>query len=582
MIDHRRALTLAATAIDFPLDASDSGILESHIRDCAACRAELAAFHHDAARLAALPAIAPPAWVGGVIGKAHPPNRVLLLAAAALLLAASAGIAILIGGARQDARIPDVSPSVPALPSPVASPLPSASPEPARSPASTLAAVTAGTIPASLGGAQMAPGPDGGLYVLIDAPRELLAGPPSQTVLALLDGAGRPRPGWPVRLTGWSCGVPNTAYRAWTTATDGSTRLVCTEDVVGDAAPRHLAFAFDPTGRTMPGWPVEIPAGEVWEPPQVVGDELRFVAHEFSPSNGDGAPQPGAWWVTSVAADGTVRPGVRYEVPDISPFRMERLASDGAAYLLATRGDVGTFTTEIVALDVDGVRVGWPKTEDGILSYPAIGPQGRVYVTRIQGSGASTRSQTLVYERDGASVAIKSDGLPMAAADEGTGAGVWPAAPTIAADGIVVIVGDAAGRTVAYAIDPSGHTMPGWPYRPEAESQTQGVCPARVAGCGVWRTVAAVGSDDTTYLLVAPADKKKGGSIVAIGTDGQVPAGWPVRIPAVDTGFWSVVVGSDGTVYALAVEPAAGRNSWTLYAIDPDGAVRARTPMITP
>ncbi len=134
MIDHRHALALAATALDFPLDASDRGMLDAHLRECAACRAELAAFHHDAARLAALPPIAPPAWVRGVIGKAHAVHRFVLLAAAALLLTASAGIALVVGSALRDARFPDVSPA------------PST---PARSSAEPTAAASIATVAAS-------------------------------------------------------------------------------------------------------------------------------------------------------------------------------------------------------------------------------------------------------------------------------------------------------------------------------------------------------------------------------------------------------------------------------------------------
>lgn len=134
MIDHRRALTLAATALDFPLDASDRAILEAHVRECTACRAELAAYHRDAARLAALPPIAPPARVRGAIGRAHPVHRFVLLAAAALLLTASAGIALVVGSALRDARNPDVSPA------------PST---PARSSAEPTAAASIATVAAS-------------------------------------------------------------------------------------------------------------------------------------------------------------------------------------------------------------------------------------------------------------------------------------------------------------------------------------------------------------------------------------------------------------------------------------------------
>lgn len=129
MIDHRHALLLAAGAVDFPLDPADRDILEAHLRECAACRAELAAFHHDATRLAALPPIAPPAWVRGVIGRAQRPHHFVLLAAAALLLSAAAGTALIVGSALRDARIADVSPSARPAPT-VATSLRNGSPEP--------------------------------------------------------------------------------------------------------------------------------------------------------------------------------------------------------------------------------------------------------------------------------------------------------------------------------------------------------------------------------------------------------------------------------------------------------------------
>jgi hypothetical protein len=586
MIDHRRALMLAATAIDFPLDASERGVLDAHVRECAACRMEVAAYHHDAARLAALPPTAPPAWVRGAIGRSRRPNRIVLLAAAALLLTASAGVA-LVGAELRNARTPDVLPSERPVPSAAAvNQPPDRSSQPTRTPMSSPPIWTTGSIPAALGDGQMAPGPDGGLYVLIDAPQVLLAGPPSRTVLALLDAGGQPRPGWPIALAGWNCSDPNGAERAWSAAADGSTRLVCSNDIVGDAAPRHVAFAFDATGRVMPGWPVELPAGDMTSPPQVVGTELRVLQHEFATTNGDGSPQAGAWWVTGVAADGTIRQGVRYDVPDIVPYQDVRLGSDGAAYLLAVSGTPGAEITQIVALDVSGVRDGWPLKVQGVVSHPSIGPQGRVYVVQTQGTGASIRSQTLVFEPNGLDVPIGSAALPVPARSEWTGAGAdfFLAAPTVAADGTAFIVADVGGRTVAYAIDPSGVSLPGWPAPLEAGLQMQGTCDASgtATGCGVWSTSPSVGPDDTVYLLLAGTDPKHAGSIVAITPDGQVRPGWPVRVPTGGAGFWSAVVSPDGTVYAMAVEPSPGGTVRTLYAIAADGTVRGRTPIVDP
>jgi hypothetical protein len=110
MISHRDALVLAATAIDFPLDASERAFLKAHVHECASCRLDVAAYQHDSARLAALPPMAPPAWVRGAIGRSRRPNRMVLLAAAALVLTAGAGVA-LVGAELRNARTPDVPPA---------------------------------------------------------------------------------------------------------------------------------------------------------------------------------------------------------------------------------------------------------------------------------------------------------------------------------------------------------------------------------------------------------------------------------------------------------------------------------------
>jgi hypothetical protein len=47
--------------------------------------------------------------------------------------------------------------------------------------------------------------------------------------------------------------------------------------------------------------------------------------------------------------------------------------------------------------------------------------------------------------------------------------------------------------------------------------------------------------------------------------------------------FWSVVVGSDGTVFALAVEPeAGGTSSASILAIAQDSRVRSITTILEP
>jgi hypothetical protein len=534
------------------------------------------------------------ATVRGEIGRPRGPRRVSLPVAVTVLLVAAVAVAI-VGLALREARTPVVVPSASPSPSPiivatsdrpsptvvVSQPLaPSA--EPTRVPMSSPPVATTASIPVARGGAQMAPGPDGGLYVLIDAPRGAVTGPPSRAVLALLDAAGKPRPGWPIALTGWSCKDQNSAARVMSTAADGSIRLVCIEDVAAEATGRQVGLAFDPAGQMMPGWPVELPAVEIWgSQPQMVGDELLVLAHKSAGSLGDGAPQPGAWWVISVAVDGTVRQGVRYEVPDISPYKSGAIATDGAVYLLGVRGDSGALTTEIVPLDVNGVRSGWPQTVEGVTSMPTVGPGGRLFFTRTKGQGTSMRTQRLVFERDGRSVGTGSAGLPIAPSVDYTGAGSGLAAPAVAADGTTFLVGEVDGRPPVYALGPTGLRLPGWPYRLDGRSGTQGACSSQDTGCGAWRTVPAVGPDGTLYLLVAAYDRLHGGSIVAIGMDGRVRAGWPVRLP-MSASFWSAIVRADGSVQALAVASRSGRDTWTLYRIDSNGTVRQRTPIVTP
>ncbi len=101
-------------------------------------------------------------------------------------------------------------------------------------------------------------------------------------------------------------------------------------------------------------------------------------------------------------------------------------------------------------------------------------------------------------------------------------------------------------------------------------------------GCGVWRTVPALGPGEHVLLvLLAPADAKSSRRVVAVGPDGRVVDGWPVKLtnPA---GRWDVVVaGADGTVYATAVEPAGAGSAITLLAITPDSEVAWRSTLIS-
>ncbi len=59
--------------------------------------------------------------------------------------------------------------------------------------------------------------------------------------------------------------------------------------------------------------------------------------------------------------------------------------------------------------------------------------------------------------------------------------------------------------------------------------------------------------------------------------------GWPVELKRAGSEFWSVVVGPDGTAYALAIEPESSRtSSASILAIAPDSTVRYTTTIIDP
>lgn len=77
--------------------------------------------------------------------------------------------------------------------------------------------------------------------------------------------------------------------------------------------------------------------------------------------------------------------------------------------------------------------------------------------------------------------------------------------------------------------------------------------------------------------------RRSAGASGAVGPDGRVRPGWPVELTRPGAEFWSVVVGSDRTVYALAVEPEAGdTSSASILAIAPDSTVRSTTTIIEP
>jgi hypothetical protein len=431
----------------------------------------------------------------------------------------------------------------------------------------------------------MGASPDAGTWILTVHEGGTDADPTSVSVVGLVDASGQPKPGWPIALTGWRC-AEDGPPRPLPVATDGSIRLVCAEDSLVDGPLRHMGFAFDPAGRALPGWPVELPAVGLSTSAVVVGDELRLVASEVASTEGQSSTdQAAAWWLVAVSATGDVRTGRRYEVADAAGSFDVRMASDGNAYRLAFSGTTDAIRTEITAIDLDGVRPGWPVTVLGITSQPVAGSDGSLAVVRLTKPGLT--SQVLWLSADGGAPVATSGDLPLDPSDDRTGAGAVLLGPILGADGTAWVVGtvDSTKPAVAHLVRGSATVDR---FLRDLPVQRQGSCDSADTGCGVWRAVPTVRPDGT---LLLPEDatgdggglaSSGGGSIAAIAPDGTIPKGWPVFLPDSMAGYWSVFAATDGTIHALAVVPTDGGNEWSFIVLGADGTIGAATPIIAP
>ena len=414
----------------------------------------------------------------------------------------------------------------------------------------------------------MAPRPGGDLYVTIPDP----AGSVS---VALLDPAGDVQPGWPVTIAGpTACGL-------LLPVADGSVRVVCMPDDLNQELNVGMrAFAFDAQGAALGGWPVDVVGAS--EAARMIGDDLTlFPVSPLTDVEVDGQPTAQGS-IVSIARDGRVLTGEA--VPMDQTCCGDRLGIDGNgdAYGVWTvdESDVG----RISSAGPSGVRGGWPVDIAGRASGPAFQADGRTVV--FVGTAARKTSRVLAFGPGGKAVAARSPRLPITTVqppDTGGCTASVPRPPVVAPDGTVFLYSEAAAPV--YALDPSLAVLRGWPYTPaeplvrpapgfETE-QEAGFCPTPA--------VPAAGPDGTLYLLLEPRTNAVGGSVVALRRNGRVLKGWPVVLRRAGSEFWSVVVGPDGTVYALAIEPeAGGTKSASVLAIAPDSLVRYTTTIIDP
>lgn len=592
---HDAFLELAATTIDFDLHEDERAELDRHLAGCDECRRTATAFRDDAAAIATGPgprlsAVRSEAILATVLRPPKRPTPLRLLAGGALVAVLVAGLVA--AGLEYIRRSQDPllavqpSPSDSSAPGPSNGPTtgPSASPgQTPQPPAGTsrpAAPPIVGALPVRGSGQvlgtqiRMAPGPDGNVYVSIPA-RE------GSVLLALLGQTGRPRPGWPIML------ADTASCDSVFPVEDGSVRALCTLDNPdGTFLGVVRALAFDPKGDLLPGWPIDFDlyGADGYFAGRVIGDELTvYTWASLGDQIEEGQPAGNAW-IMRVAADGTVRSGAQVQY-GIGCCNVDTWAvgPDGVAYGMVhdfAQTPAGT-TSELAAVGSAGVPAGFPVVVEGIASKPAFDAAGQIHVT--VGVPTERSAMTLVFDPDGRGVFAGSGGLGIAATSDWTGAGGnFPAAPLVGTDGTTFVIDTIDGTTVA-GLNPSGGVMAGWPYRSEIGLEYTGFCGPPDTGCGQFRAAPAVGPDNVLYLLHAAATTSAGGSLVALGEDGRVVAGWPVGLRRAGSEFWSVVVAPDNTAYALAIEPEPnGSHSATILAIGPDSTVFYTATVVEP
>ena len=294
----------------------------------------------------------------------------------------------------------------------------------------------------------------------------------------------------------------------------------------------------------------------------------------------------------TIVADGTVGEGARVEYStDCCAPDTWAIGPDKVAYGVMRRAnDTGTqATSQLIAVSNAGVPAGFPVALEGVASTPAFDRDGRLHVTVATVSVDSPYhgpARTLVFDRNGQPVAGGSGDLGLVASDtcvgiEGSCEG--PAAPLVGPDGTAFVIGAGSQGTIAARVMPSGEMTGGWPYRTDAEHQAASFCEPGDVCEGYNLAMPAISPDNVLYLIHRAATESTGGSVEAIGPNGRVVSGWPVGLQRAGSGFWSVVVGSDGTVYALAIEPEPGDgSSATILGIAPDSTVRYTTTIVDP
>jgi hypothetical protein len=576
---HDTFLELAATAIDFEIDPNERAELDRHLAGCDECRRTVERYREDAVAIAASggPRLTPTRSEAILAAVLKPPRSrpsMRLLAVGALIAVLGAGLAL--AGIECLRRADDLA----VVPSPGTSVSPGPSSEPTRGPSQSAGPTVApgatppparppvaGAFPVAGSGQElgtlirMAPGTLGDLYVSV-AGRD-------GTTLARVGGNGEVRDGWPILLPG------ATPCPLLLPASDGGLRVVCNDAALPDP-PLNMpvrAFAFDPDGRPLGGWPVALPCCFNG---RMVPDNLTLLAREYSSEerpDGDG-------WIVTVAPDGTVSHGARVPFADDCCLDRWAVGPGGVAYGSVTDFSGPDPVSHLHAVGFDGIQPGFPTRIDGIISAPAFDARAVIYVT----VGSPTQPPAKVVLVDWSNGRTESTReLDLVATSDWNGAGgEYPARPIVEDLGKIFVVDTSDGIEIA-GLDSGHQPLPGWPYRAGMGLEQTGFCSSQDTGCGQFRAEPVLGWDDVLYVPHAAATSSTGGRIVAAGPDGEIVDGWPVGLTRPGAEFWSIVVDLDHNAYALAIEPEpGGSHSATIVAIAPDSSVTYTLTVIEP
>ncbi len=593
---HEGFLELAAAAIDFDLGDYDRAELARHIAGCDNCRRTATAYRDDAAAIASAagPHLSPGRSVAILADALRPPKRsrpLRRVAAAVLVVTIVAGLAaagtVYIRTSKDPlvAVLPSLDSTSSAAPSAEPTGGPTDPPGLTRqSPTGTSRPVdppTVGALPVRGSGEElgsrirMAPGASDDLYVSI--PR-----PDGSVLVALLDSTGRSRAGWPIVLR------QTTSCEQLLPVEDGSVRLLCALENQAGNPFNVRAFGFDSSGASLAGWPIDLDryGADGSFAGRVIGDELTVLAWDALGVQVEKGQPAGTAWIVRVTANGTVRAGAKVSYGTDCCSDTWAIGPDGVAYgTIQQLADTGAVTTsQLVAVGPAGVPAGFPVAIDGGASRPAFDAAGRIHVT--VGTPFKRPTRTLAFDAGGRTVEAGSAELEIASTSEVIGidrTGDVPVAPLVGGDGTTFVVDLSGGTTTVAGVSPSGHIVAGWPYRSDLRIQDTGFC-ARGDLCpGSTWAAPTIGPGNVLYLLRAAKSASTGGSVLAVGRDGRVVAGWPVGLKRPGSEVWSVVVAPDGTVHVLAIEPEpTGSHSATILSLAPDSTVLHRVTIIEP